>query len=593
MAYMQIPLTNEFKFTEEGLELLPQYNYPQFDREANYYQLLPFQKKKFYKNRKQQNDKNCVQINTNLGGIEIEIRESITGVLLDTIAPTTTASIPGMEYNGVALDTYQWVFKLSDILPSFTGTCYYRITGTVPGTGEEKAYISEPIWVKEKWPNTVLVEWGHDRNDYDTIFSLNPQFSIRIDGYYLLDETDSLDTQFEDQFNATVTLNTYVKRKFKLELGFYNGIPRYMLDRLMNFFACKFIKVEGWKYSKSEGAKLEVDKSDTATVFNASIILEETNPTDSYTFSTSTVITLLPASGFPYAVLIMGINKNGDTVYFVQPPNPIIIENLANAQSFVDTWNTQTLSLGLNGYITIENGNIVYKGDYYEDYTPVSTGLYKHFTESVRFLAASAVANRTISNSGEILADFNGTYQVISPGVLQPISYNFGNGGIGSSNIRYFHNDEIEYYATLASGNARPLNYDGVMSSTLQQFILTAIHPDTLQLNLELLQYCNLTLSGLECTASGVTSFLDPFAAGAANPDNFRLLADININGNSITQVGLRNFVVNFRNNCNYAYQAVILSKTLTIGTQTPPVSPDIPTQNAIIDLQNAGWTVV
>ena len=104
-------------------------------------------------------------------------RREGTGALLDTLAPTSTVTIPGKKYKGTPLDTYQWVFKFSDILPSFTGTCFYIIVAD----GFE--YPSEPVWIQNEWPYTVLIGWNHDKNDYDIIFSENPQFSLRIDGY--------------------------------------------------------------------------------------------------------------------------------------------------------------------------------------------------------------------------------------------------------------------------------------------------------------------------------------------------------------------------------------------------------------------------
>lgn len=591
MTWLQISPINELRFVTKDVPLNALYNYSQFDRVWAYNQLKPFQKKDLYKYRKQKNDKNCIQINTNISFPRIEVREIITGAILTTINPSSFADIPGMEYNGEPLRTHQWLFRLEDVLPSFTGTCFYVLTGADPGTLEVVYYPSEPIWVKEKWEQTILLEWSHDKNDYDIIFSMNPQFSGRFDGYLEYQETDSIDTQFDDQNYSTITLNSETRRKFSLEFGMYKGIPKYLLDRLSNFFKCRYIKVDGWKYTKDEGAKLEFEQSQTATLFNASIVLQEAVPVDSYTFRVSNELTILSLSGLPKMILVLGLNKNPGLVNFVTFTEPVVIDDLTDAQNLVSEWNNELLQNGLNGTFSIKNNSIIYIPDYYENITPVVTTLDKFFSINFNLTGAAATITQQISSNGyKFGVDWGDGTNSYDAGTLQNISHTFDNEGVESRVVRLFHADNILAYVLANSVyTAKLISLGGTMSANLKTFNLSFLDSSVVTLNLGLLQVTKSDLELLQVTDSSVQTIGNPFILETPDPDAFKFLDLIDFSNNELTVATIEDFVTDFVDNANYVFNGI--NRTITMDNQTPSAPPNPATAADIIVLQGAGWT--
>lgn len=589
MGWMQISTVNEIRFVPDGFTLPQIYNFIQFDRDWAYNLLYPFQNKRVYKIRKQKNDKNCVQINTDLDNPVIEIRESITNNILYTIAPTSTATISGNEYKGFQLDTYQWLFKLETILPNFTGTCYYVIKADDGGV--DRYFVSEPIEVRTKWNNTICLEYTHNRNDYNIIFSLNPRFSIRIDAYLTLQGTDSLDTQFENQDNATVTLKTLTKRKYNLDIGYPKGIPRYMLDKLVNAFACKDIKIEGWKYVKSESVQLEFTQNSATTLFNASIVLEDAIPEDVYTFNSSNVLNLIPANNFPYAFTTAGfiVFPSGSTIDLMGESTHYIINDIDDVLDKMNEWNSAALGLGLDGTFSIINGYLAYTSTYYEYLQPYSQILDSIFEITYNLTAISATTSQLVSNATPIVVDWGDGDNYYPIGASQNVFHTFSNESIEQRTVKFFNKESIVSYSLMNSvDTAKFLSFDNVPTS-LEVLNMSFLPASFVTIDLSPLRRASHTLQEMIVTDSSIEEIIDPFFLEASDPDNFKQLKVIDFTSNAITVSSLQTFVSNLVDYANYMFDGS--NKSIDMSGQMPPAVPN-PAANAKILLLNAAmWT--
>lgn len=590
---MQIPPINETRFLPLPVDLSNTYNYYQFDRQFDYLSRLWFQQKRFYKQRKQVDDFNCVQVNSNLTSVELQIRDRVNNIIA-TISPTTTVSISGLNYQGNALTTYQWIFKLQDVLPGFTGSCYYVVKGVTPVFSETEYYPSEAIWVKEKWEETLQIRYNHNKNLYaGAIFSTNPLFSIRVDGYPMYDGTDAENTEFEDQNNANVNLNTYTQRKFRLEIGGYVGVPRYLIDKLVYIFGCRYLTVEDFPYSIDNGAKLEWDNSDTAAAFNCSIVLQEADPVSSYSFMTERTVRLMPLS-FPAFLLDVGLFGGGTFMFVESGVNPTIIEDLTDAATKVTTWNGLLAGFGLTGSVVISATGIDYALGQGEQLDPISNVLYKNFTVLLRLSAASATFTPKLKNVNQVGIDWGGSVQVVAPnGTPTSVPHTFGNGGVSSNPVRFFHNDTIgNFTCDVIFNTALVISVTGVMSSLLDTFIIKTMLNTTTTFDMETLKYAKANLRSLTITGSGLTTILDPFIYSGDVTSNFPLLTTIDLGNNKLTVSTIDNFVTNLVQLANYSYNAPSLGKNITMDNQTPAAPPAGPTVVFITELINSGWNV-
>lgn len=592
---VQISPVNELRFVPDGITLPSLYNYFQFDRQFDYLQRLPFQIKSPYKYRKQTDDRVCVQISTDLNNVEIEAREWVTGALLATIPYDVNVYYPGKEYEGTLLQTLQWTFKISDEM-GFTGTCSFVIKGEVPVSGEVVYFPSEPILIQNKWPGTVLINYNHNKNDYDIIFSLNPAFSHRVDGYLIYEDTPSTDVQFENQYDVTETLKSYTKRRFRLEIGGYKGIPRYYLDRFANVFKCKYIKIEGFSYSKDNGAQLEFEKSDTAGLFNASILLQETNPVDSYTFIAKRFVRLLKASGYPYAVLDSGLASPSQIYWLIQSGvNPAVINNPTDLNNQVSAWNAAASGLGLNGTFAIQDGFAGYIADNFENFDPLVVARYKYFSITMLLPTTNNVANYDIFNLDSILIDWTGSSLQVLPanGTLQNVTHNFLNGGAQSRIVRVFHQDAMTEFKIVNNSSAKVISVGSQMPTVLQTFDIQNIDPATASFNLSALIPSRVRLVNLTVKGSNLTSIIDCFNNTGAFLSNFNKLRNVDFSNNKLTSTNVGDLINNLYTYANYN-KTPSVPKTFVIDNQTPPAPPltGFVTIVAIPTMTTQGWTI-
>jgi hypothetical protein len=133
-------------------------------------------------------------------------------------------------------------------------------------TGKYTDFVSEPFVIISETDNTINITYTHNANRFDVAFFPNSSslelreiFQLRIEGgvpsYGFSPE--SKDTFYIDQPNDTVMLNSIPFNTYKFLFGGSSGIPNWMVNKLNMILSLSDVTINGHRYVKSDGSKLE------------------------------------------------------------------------------------------------------------------------------------------------------------------------------------------------------------------------------------------------------------------------------------------------------------------------------------------------
>lgn len=125
--------------------------------------------------------------------------------------------------------------------------------------GENKL-LSSIFIVSEDIENTVLLEYTHRRNDFDTVFNLENKFYFRVEGVFLPNEYsfDNETEYFRDQRYKAKTLSSFPIEKKKLSIGGGFGVPNWVARLVNNIFSLSNVHVNGNRTIRSDSSTLEL-----------------------------------------------------------------------------------------------------------------------------------------------------------------------------------------------------------------------------------------------------------------------------------------------------------------------------------------------
>ena len=133
-------------------------------------------------------------------------------------------------------------------------------------TGLYTNFVSEPFIIIPETANTLNITYTHDANRFDVAFFPNPSllelqeiFQLRIEGGVPSDgfSPESKDTFYIDQPNDTVMLNSIPFNTYKFLFGGAPGIPNWLANKLNMILSLSNVSINGRRYVKADGAKLE------------------------------------------------------------------------------------------------------------------------------------------------------------------------------------------------------------------------------------------------------------------------------------------------------------------------------------------------
>lgn len=586
MNIVQIPPINEIRFSPEGYTLNARYHQKEFNQGGMYELLLPFQKKKDYYILKQNNDPNCIQIHSNAAYADIElwIRDK-DNIVVQNLSPSFQSTFAGNTEDGIQLITYQWNFLLSTYIGSTQGKYDYVIVAQWGST--TKYYISEPIHVRNDWPDTLLFQATHDKNEHYIFFSLGTRFSYRLRGYWIEDDITEETTEFTDQRNTNKPLSTDLTKILRIEL---KKIPVYLIHSLKEAFRCKTVTVENWRITKASGASLEAPVNDGSNLRPTSIKINYYEPKETFTHKSGSLISLLGVPSSPLGVLDIAITSSTMGTYYLL--SNVVIEDAADAVNKVADMNAKAIVLGLLGNVVIDGGFIKYQNDATENFTLLLADTTTDFF-NVEIDAPTSAGDYTFSykSPGAGLVDWgDGTVNLLSPtSTLATRSHTYGNVGAASYTIRIFHSNTMSSWnSTTASNTAKLVEITGTFPMAMEShFLMYNLDPGTTNWDFTYLEPCAGSLQTLTLWNTAIETIVNPFnGAGAGGGSYFWILKNIDISNNKLTQATIEDFYVDFVANANYAGPGYIYS-----NAQTPSVVYSAPTVAARLTLTNAGWT--
>lgn len=140
-----------------------------------------------------------------------------------------------------------------------------RITIITEGGNEQVKFISEPIERladDDTADGTILLEYGHDGNEFDVVFQtgvVEKFFRIRVEGGVNSDgfQPGSKDSYYVDQIHDVVMLDSVPFNVYKFTFGSGRGIPNWMIDKINRILSLSYVEIDGRRFVKNDGAKLE------------------------------------------------------------------------------------------------------------------------------------------------------------------------------------------------------------------------------------------------------------------------------------------------------------------------------------------------
>ena len=210
-----------------------------------------------YRQKWQQNDKVSLQVKSTLGPVEIDILNCRGQKVIENIP----FAIKPVSISGVDYTVYECTIDFNTVGPGVGGSPlapgeYYLYLSA--GTISNAIYaLSEPFEIKTKWPNTRLLEYKHNLNEFDTIWETGLQCQLRVECILTDLSPQRLRSSYENQIQSISTVLSVPYRKWKLKIGGEGGVPPWVADKINYILCMNEIKIDGLLMAPDEGAQLE------------------------------------------------------------------------------------------------------------------------------------------------------------------------------------------------------------------------------------------------------------------------------------------------------------------------------------------------
>ena len=538
-----------------------------------------------YCQKVQRNDKMRLQFHvTNNDSVALLLIDC-KGNTVNGWEPALTVAIAGNTepYTNQPLTTYQFNFRIEDISTPIDDGVYYLLLQVMTGEVATQE-ISEPIFIADDFPGTIVLDYTNNTNDYNCIFEqTGVVFSLRVEGdmppVKLI--PTSTDTSYTNQEGTVSKLYGQPGRTFSLIIGGqsatqqYPGIPPYLYDKINGALLCDSWSIDGVEYVKDEGAKWAVEEVEQYPMVASSIVIREADP-DRATFTLGpavlTIVTL-PAT-YPYALGDIFIGKASANTAVAQMR---VIHNSGDRTALLAELNTNAPTYGLDGTFAYVGNDLVYNNAESEYYRAAAVTVYTtYFTYTV----APATANYStdLNYQGAGIVDWGDTnLDEIDAATLLDYNHVYATAGTYTVTVFYltgFVIDIEEPYMTAIAGTL-PAQLNSLQ---LYGNLTTAF--DCLMLN-----NCANTLTTLVIANTHLNSFTD------FNIVPFTVLNYIQLGLNYLSSAAVSTFIVNLKDR--------VIANGITYGTlgingqQPTPATLTLAGNSAKAQLQTTyNWTV-
>lgn len=252
IQYCDIPLINPFKFYKNNIVT------EGIDGDWAYNQIKSFESKKYYYKKWQIGDSTALQITSTIAPAALKIYDC-HGTIVRSIAwtnPLNNVYEVMVNLDGLGQDIFYLYFDCTLLLTAFK-------------------WISEPVYVKDKWANTKLIKYFNTYNDQDIVFISGVQFMFRCECGIMDFNPGRERNSFVDEIHDTKTLSATPYREYKLFVGEAQGVAVWVVDTLNRIFCCNQVFIDGLQYETTEGSKWEITRQKGWPLIGAGIEITE------------------------------------------------------------------------------------------------------------------------------------------------------------------------------------------------------------------------------------------------------------------------------------------------------------------------------
>lgn len=173
---------------------------------------------------------------------------------------------------GYTFKCYELEFPFVD-LP--VGKYYY----TFELTNEDLDVVpfqSEGINVQESHPNTLLMQYKNSINNFDVIFDTGIVFNFRVESAIKDYKPGNNRNVYNDQKVNLTLLSSVPFRKFKFYIGYQQGFPFWVMDKVNHIQSVDQVKYNNVYYQIIEGSEYETESNDDNSFIGGSIDVQPT-----------------------------------------------------------------------------------------------------------------------------------------------------------------------------------------------------------------------------------------------------------------------------------------------------------------------------
>lgn len=246
MNHFKLPLVSPFKFIplndgEQGYH---------FDENLSCHQIRRNQMKVKYQQKWERLDTTQLQCESSIAPNDLILYNSSFQVV-KTFA--WDAIVDLLSYK-----VYQTTYDVTDVPTDGIYFLYQRVNLL----GIDWHALSEPIYIKDKWKDTLKIKYKHSFNDYDVMFTTGIEFLFRCECDIPPNEIEFKrdTTEYINQTRNIYLLNGIPYRILNFNIANEPGVAPWVIDLLNRIFCCDSLVIQNRKFVAKPGSDIEMTK---------------------------------------------------------------------------------------------------------------------------------------------------------------------------------------------------------------------------------------------------------------------------------------------------------------------------------------------
>lgn len=459
-----------------------------------------------------------------------------------------------------------------------------------------ESWISEPIELRDSWPDTILAEISNDTNAQDVIFEQYPQrFAFRVEGAIVNPKDLVNRVTAQDQTAQTYPLSADVYNGATFAIGGNGGfVADWVFKKLNFYFTAKYLRLDNMGYTAADGAAITRQYIPDYPLYSGSIDIVESEEAKNYQYTTGRLL-ILTAPFSDFAVLGVKIGYPGQTVFYYDTPALLDGTDGIALSDYASILDGLISTFGLTGLVVLSGQSIFYELGPGEEFSFAEAVVLEHFFSIRNVVLGEGSAATTLSMAGSngnnapylitTIANTIGSYGQL-PDTAQVFNLNPGGVANGTYFNTVYHNGLIG--AISISGDTVS-NFTGAVDfpEQLKGFFLSDAGKVD-QFNIGILNNAFEFLETIQILNCPVLQIVGGYYGGTP----WLKLRFIQVKGCVLTTTDVNAFIDEFDLTISAAEQ-IVYNGLLDLSLQTPPAPPSGAALTTIALLENNyNWSV-